>query len=316
MVRMNVTVDPELEVIVTVEFIEAQRMAATESLLLFGLYALLASVYLAVLYCLWRGGLRSNLSKVHLGAVTVMFVLTTVYIVSDALYLRGSFDALLDPTGSTKFAQTANVVNNIAYAAFSTTVTIGDAIILWRAAMLCAWPRWVMFTCAIVILFQGVAWILGKHYSFWIAAQAVTLTTSLAATIAVTALAWHHRTMLRSKIAMVSRRSAFESIVTILTETGIVYTILWGVYIPSQLPSAEHTTYSVVMSDIMTIFAPLYPMTIVIVVALHRSELEDSKLTSIEPITVADAERMEFLPQETVVDIVRPEFNPYDMIRK
>ncbi|VDB98668.1 unnamed protein product [Peniophora sp. CBMAI 1063] len=310
---VNVTLDPELDVVAPVAFFMGQRIIVLESFLLLALYAPLLCTYLASLYYLWRGGLRSVLNVVHLGTVSAMFGLTTIYIVSVLVYAMDSFDYILS-RGDESFLRDAHVVDQLAFATFSTTVVLGDAIILGRAAVICAWPRWARLLCAVVIISQEASWIAGTLRGYQLVAEVLSLTISLAATIAISTRTWQHRMMLRKKIAMVSRRSALESILTILTETGIVYTALWAVYIPSHL--SNPVVYRAVMNDVMTIAAPLYPTLIVIVVARHKSELEN-QLTSIEPLTVSDSERLDLLPQEDNMDNRGlAEFNPYIVIPK
>ncbi|VDB98664.1 unnamed protein product [Peniophora sp. CBMAI 1063] len=311
---VNVTIDPELDVVAPVAFFVAQRIIVLESILLLSLYALLLCTYLASLYYLWKHGLRSILHKVHLVTVSVMFGLTTAYIVSDLLYTMDLFDFILT-RGSSSPARAAHIADDLAFATFSTTVVLGDAIILWRAALVCTWPRWLKLFCVIVILAQEASWVVSKLRGSIIVPEVISLAISLVATVAISARAWQHRRMLHEKIAMVSRRSALESILEILTETGILYTALWAVYIASHVPNPHNVTFRAVMTAVMTIVAPLYPTLIVIVVVRHKSHLEH-QLTSIEPLTVTDPERLDFLPQEDSTVGSHSEFNPYDMIQK
>ncbi|KZV70859.1 hypothetical protein PENSPDRAFT_685140 [Peniophora sp. CONT] len=317
MASVNVTIYPEYEMVVPFAFIQDLRTTAFENFLLVSLYPFLICAYFVAVYCLWKDGLRSTVNKINLGVTSTMFALTTIYIVCDVLLLKTSFNAFFERVDDLALQRANYVEENLAFASFTTAMVIGDAIILWRAAVLCTWPRWARFLSAFIVVVQTVSWIVGNLFGLSLISEIITLGISLVATVAISRKAWQYRRMFRDKIAVVSRRSALESIFSVLTETGIAYTILWIIYIPSHLSSGSDTTFHQVVSNVMTIAAPLYPTCIVIIVACHKSQLE-GQLTSIEPLTSPNTERLDLLHQSEHSEqgLGYVEFNPYELAQK
>ncbi|VDB98672.1 unnamed protein product [Peniophora sp. CBMAI 1063] len=282
---------------VTPESLDGLRINAFLVLLLAALYCFLLSAAFIAIYSLLKDGIRSLQSKVNLAAVTVMTTLTTVYTIVTILQLWGNFDRLgvKDQSLSSFDTDVTVVGGRLEFAVFAINVILGDVIILWRANVIWSWRRRIVYPSIVLLCITTVLWILAGIWGSSAIAIPASLATSLWATIVVSVKAWQRRSMLRKKVAIMSRHNALENVFNILTESGIVFTLLWVICL-----IASEAVYNVVFAEVMTIImivaAPLYPTMVVILVAQNKTPISN-QLTTIEPITILDPEVGDLLDQ-------------------
>ncbi|KZV70852.1 hypothetical protein PENSPDRAFT_752233 [Peniophora sp. CONT] len=288
-------------------YLDNLRSTTFTTLLLVALYCVLACAFCVAVYDLLKGGLRSRSNKLNFGAICVLFILTTSYTVASIVELwKGFNDALNaqdDVLVETGDSATLVLIQNLA---FSVSVVLGDAIILWRALVIWAWKKSIKYISGFLLLSTTVLWIFevafgaqfhgGQGLGLSVVAVPGSLATSLWATSVISWKYWQERRKLSKDIIKVSRRSALENVLAILTESGLVFTLLWAVYFASALIGE---VFNQAMADVMVIAAPLYPMLVVILVARQKTPLHN-QLTSIESRTVnaQSTESQDFLVEE------------------
>ncbi|KZV70857.1 hypothetical protein PENSPDRAFT_651161 [Peniophora sp. CONT] len=283
---------------VSQDAIDNLRVNSFLTLLLAALYCFLASAAFIAVYTLLKDGIRSLSGKLNMAAVTVMFGLTTAYTIVQVLQLWSSFDKLDVNTQSMDSfdANLYNISPRLESTVFAVNIVLGDAIILWRAAVIWKWQKRVVYPSVFILSATIVLWALVNIYGKSAIAVPGSLATSLWATVIVSIKAWQRRRMLKKKVAIMSRHNALENIFNILTESGIVFTLLWVISV-----YASETPYNAVFAETMTVImivaTPLYPTMIVILVAQHKTPISN-QLTAIEPETIMDAESQDLLHKE------------------
>ncbi|KZV72609.1 hypothetical protein PENSPDRAFT_750753 [Peniophora sp. CONT] len=263
-----------------------QRAFTFLTLLLAVLYCVLFDAFFKAALSLTKDGLRSKTNKSYMCAISVMFAFTTTYVA----FVVAELWMLL----SDNVAEIYGIGILIESGVFAVNVILGDAIILWRALIIWGWYRPMVYISGILLLVNAALWLytviaVEIYVSPYVSIPA-SLATSLWATCAISLKAWQRRRMLRQNVAIVSRRSALENVLSILTESGVVFTLLWFIYLLSNINTGNNKSFHSIMTVVMIIAAPLYPIIIVIFVARHRTPLSD-QLTSIEPHTVLGAGR-------------------------
>ncbi|VDB98666.1 unnamed protein product [Peniophora sp. CBMAI 1063] len=275
-------------------------------LLLASLYSFLACAAFIAIYSLSISGLRSLPNKLNLAAVILMFTLTTVYTLVQLLQLWAIFD-LFDLEGGGSRSRLSFDLNityqgtTLLFAVFGANVIIGDSIILWRAIVIWSWQKRVLYPSLLLLCASIVSWVLADiAVNLSVISTAASLALSLWATTLVSIKAWQRRRLLRKKVAILSRRNALESVFNILTESGIIFTLLWTVYLIGSLTVAGDVVGQI-MTIVMAVATPLYPTMIVILVAQNKTPISN-QLTTIEPMTVMEPESSDLLGQDTDLD--------------
>ncbi|KZV70856.1 hypothetical protein PENSPDRAFT_752237 [Peniophora sp. CONT] len=284
------------------------RVNTFTTLLLTALYCILACVFCVAVYDLLKGGLRSRTNKLNFGAICVMFILTTSYTVASIVELGTGFYNTLTaedfdfPVFEVDIGDSGPValLQNLS---FSVSVVLGDAIILWRALVIWSWKKSFKYISGFLLLSTTFVWtlevVLGAlrepeadnalRPSF--VAVPGSLVTSLWATGLISWKYWQERRKLSKEIIRVSRRSALENVIAILTESGVVFTILWAVYLASALVGGDGV-FNTEMTNVMVIAAVRVGYVII-----HLGTPLHDQLTSIESRTVdvQDTESQDFL---------------------
>ncbi|KZV61891.1 hypothetical protein PENSPDRAFT_759101 [Peniophora sp. CONT] len=259
-------------------------------------------------------------------AVTFMFGFTTYYIAMSLRGLWAKFNQLRTTSQGHLATELITIYdiglndNNFTergqILAFAANAIIGDGIILWRAIVISGifkrikYTMWgvsgVLLAASLGIwLFIGITETTG---AILIGSEALSLAISTFATLFIMWKAWQRRRMIMKRVKIVRQRStrdALENVFAILTESGVLYTMLWIAYIIATLKQSADTEFSQDMTIIMVVVTPLYPTVIVILVAMHITPLSD-QLTSVVQLTMVDPEHGELLPQsepETPIDM-------------
>ncbi|VDB98662.1 unnamed protein product [Peniophora sp. CBMAI 1063] len=271
---------------------ESLRANALFTVLLAALYSFLASAAFIAIHSLLSVGLRASANKLNLVAVSVMFSLTTLYAIVRILQLWSQFDLLAD-TFDISVAAFGGTLETVV---FAINVIIGDAIILWRAIVIWSWQKRIVYPSILLLCATLVLWVVGNVYDLAIEIPA-SLATSLWATVLVSIKAWQRRRMLQRKVAIMSRRDALENLFNILTESGIVFTLLWVVCLVAFEFFSTDENFDDTMTIVMIVATPLYPTIVVILVAKHKTPISN-QLTTIEPVTIMDPDNCDLLAGE------------------
>ncbi|KZV70860.1 hypothetical protein PENSPDRAFT_685141 [Peniophora sp. CONT] len=271
----------------------ALREFAFSTLLLSVLYCALTITFCMAASSLRKNGLRSMSNKLYMCAISAMFGLTTMYVVVVVAQFWVVFDVRADNT------TLRGVGSWLESVVFAVNVVIGDAIILWRALVIWRWSRPLVYISGILLLETAALWlyaVIKPQANASFVSIPASMVTSLWATGAISMKAWQRRRMLHKKVAIVSRGSVLENVLAMLTESGVVFTLLWVLYFVSNFVTSSQAFYPT-MTVVMTIAAPLYPIIIIILVARQRTPLCD-ELTSIEPLTMLEAESLDHFPED------------------
>ncbi|KZV64935.1 hypothetical protein PENSPDRAFT_614682 [Peniophora sp. CONT] len=189
-------------------------------------------------------------------------------------------------------------------------IALSDSIVLWRMCVLWAKKRsLVIISCVLISAtlamsignivvsvksvynsgisisdptFQSQAFaILGKATPFWIAELALSWATNVFATSMIAIKAWRHRRRIRAYLsAHGTTPRLVERLMTLLVESGTIYTSIWTAFIVTGLVLAPDRNSSALTSldtwDLcMAQLTLIYPTIIIILVTLERTHCEN-----------------------------------------
>lgn len=118
-------------------------------------------------------------------------------------------------------------------------------------------------------------------------------------TFAIAYKTFQHWSMRRAQVHIVSRRTELEDVLTVLIETGLVYTVLWIVFFSESVSATPGHFGLAWLEVIMSVAVPIYPMWIMMVMASAKDEPNSAmQLRTLDPVTLAGA----------TVDIGRDEY--------
>ncbi|KAF9068135.1 hypothetical protein BDP27DRAFT_1364300 [Rhodocollybia butyracea] len=178
-----------------------------------------------------------------------------------------------------------SITNNIC-------VVISDLVVCWRVCVVYRWDKRIIMTAVVLMLALfttvfvcnltqiGVDFPNAVHLHLLAPSQvsiditAFTFSTLVNAwaTLMVGLRAWKSRREIQLQLANGSRKSFAENVLTLLMESGIIYTILW--ILKSVIIEAVHTSYTNYAIMVMNQAVGMYPTIILLLVALQRSHLD------------------------------------------
>lgn len=274
------------------------------SAFLFGIYVVLISFSTVILI---RKGLDFRANKVLLGVTFVMFLTSTGYGV--ALFV-GYVQQVL----GLSFVQQGGAQGDEIYAAIGSSFSLdialfylsffnyvsGDAIIVWRAWAL--WPdnrKVVMLPIGLLIgsiassLVCGGLEIRAFHTqslriekiggNAQLASWALSLATSVVATLLIAYKAWIHRKFIQSNMSSGGiRRSKAGKIMSLLAESGVVYCLVWITLMFTSyinLPNDDGLAGNLFLPLSVQITG-IYPTIIIVLVSLEKTILGAPSLTT------------------------------------
>ncbi|KAH9938867.1 uncharacterized protein BXZ73DRAFT_99929 [Epithele typhae] len=293
------------------------------------LQAILSSVLCAVSFVLsivslgvlYKRGIKQRSVQVLLVATTVMTVstilfyasaVTTCFIMNKVLATQLA-GASVDSDEAASLTHTLYTISMISTNALLINVTVGDAVVVWRAVALCNYNKILRLGGMVMVAAIGVLGLIGTVWAapgnLWIIKVTVdpalrlqpvsgwkpdtpafvslmlTLVTNVIATALITYKAWvHWRTILRSLSGCGGVLPRALHCLVLLIETGVVYSLLW-VYIvvvyytvvltPSINSSKFEVSGAVFMTSCLTPIVAIYPMAIIVIFAMNQSPLEE-----------------------------------------
>ncbi|RPD52930.1 hypothetical protein L226DRAFT_617669 [Lentinus tigrinus ALCF2SS1-7] len=211
--------------------------------------------------------------------------------------------------------RTANFVSKmscIQTAALTINVFVGDAIVWWRASMIWRGPSRYAILCVCAILLSATFALsvvdtcgacnillvkndeggLGRLFAgtrFGTSASILSLTTNVVATCLTGYKAWVHGRALKQYLSEGSTMTNVERILILLTESGLAYGAIWVFVVAYQVGEMNANIYNDGASTVsywliagyfvdgaLVPLIAIYPMFIIVVVALKKSQMEPS----------------------------------------
>ncbi|KAJ7574843.1 hypothetical protein C8J56DRAFT_977658 [Mycena floridula] len=242
--------------------------------------------------------------KVPLAARTVLISITifTFLCESSNVFLDLAFDLVeLPELGADPASNIPTILTNIEIGSAALSrinYLLGDAVVIWRAWAI--WPHsltvhillGVCLAGTVVSTFVDYAYtvrlFLGKsQFDPGAGAGALILTLPLLATnIIATSLigykAWVYRTRIKESLNVEkTRRTKVETVLLLLTESGIIYCILWllvGLF-AIVIKNPQSLGY-LVPNAITPQLTAIYPIIVILLVALEKTKLEQTMTNS------------------------------------
>ncbi|KAI1792561.1 hypothetical protein LXA43DRAFT_326477 [Ganoderma leucocontextum] len=244
------------------------------------------------------GTLLLYASSVVYWAASLGFVVNSNKVLSNAVGGLFSSSYSGDPEGHIPGVRTWSCIMS---AAFTVNICIGDSIVWWRARVLYPDNRVIRRICCFLFSSTFVLGIISTVSSVRIAAKdtsasfpivytgdrwgvaavAFSLATNSFSTSLIGYKAWQHRSFLRAHLGAGSRTTtSVVKMLALLVESGMVYCLIWllvlAYHICDTVGSPQGPFWRAVSYIHGAALAPaiaIYPMTIVVLVALNKSQL-------------------------------------------
>ncbi|KAJ7584589.1 hypothetical protein C8J56DRAFT_951392 [Mycena floridula] len=270
------------------QVIEVQQFAvgATACAALgYGTYLILS---FRAMYVLIRRGLWESRPRcVLLAAVLMMFIATTTVFVGDigiALNQVRFFGENPYPTGPRSFDH-SNIVRSVASRIL---VLLSDAIIVWRAWVICNRRALkIILSCCMLgalvgTLFEGIKVLKSlaagrpsETMAVFLSMMLPILTTNLVATLAIGHKAWVYRRTVRNNPSVISvSTEAHNKVFLLFLESGLLYLVVWALDTTLGFIPSANLAYTYVDITVSYLLA-MYPAVIIILVTQRTPLLED-----------------------------------------
>ncbi|KAF9063569.1 hypothetical protein BDP27DRAFT_1334933 [Rhodocollybia butyracea] len=163
---------------------------------------------------------------------------------------------------------------------------ISDMVVMWRACTICGWPRFTQIIFVIFVILPVILSVVDVSRAhatpanlafepdlFGVTALIISLMSNLWATSLVGRKAWLHRKDIRNRLGSGSRTTAAGSILILLTESGVLYSCIWALFIIStvytMLRGSSRATHAI--AGAVPQLVGLYPTLIILLVYLQKS---------------------------------------------
>ncbi|KAI0047561.1 hypothetical protein FA95DRAFT_1679003 [Auriscalpium vulgare] len=273
-------------------------LALLADVYLYGIYSLLCTFTLFILFSSSRKIKGNVTNKCLVGATLVMYLVSTANVVLHAVdYLYCL--ALVDPVDN-PMPKSANVYIAtqffyvLSYSISTVNFIFGDAIVVWRLWVIWmhSWritigPLILLFCTSAVVVAQIVTTVLSLsdtravstdpgdpgHFmpsKLFFASLVLTLCTNGVATGLIAYRTWIHH---RSSQAVHTRlgRDRALAVLLLLVESGALYCVIW-LYLIIMWPSAaSHPQLTYRFTDVIPQLTGMYPTAIIVICALRRS---------------------------------------------
>ncbi|KAF9265129.1 hypothetical protein L218DRAFT_185414 [Marasmius fiardii PR-910] len=224
-------------------------------------------------------------------AIVSMFAISTFFVAAYAsIFFQGIKMVLIDNVDEPiinriiAYQDRFTVLSLSQQVMFFAEVVIGDFVVVWRAWVLWAEKRRVvyvsvaLFLCSVasVVGFLGClvhfGWPLDMPptcYALSISNYALSIATNIFATGAIAYKVWIHRRVLRAYLHTGGQPVVQKSLVLIL-ESGIFYSFLWLLQLFAAIPSTDGLFQQILLSLSVQLVG-IYPTLVVILVYLQKS---------------------------------------------
>ncbi|KAJ7593636.1 hypothetical protein C8J56DRAFT_1043438 [Mycena floridula] len=270
---------------------DSQIAILREQFILEGLEFLLHGIYTTLvifaLHSLCKQKVPLRARRVVIIATIIMFLASTSVVAETmAFYLARTLDLGMNPPDNTRItngiALSENVLLRINY-------LISDGIVVWRA-----WAVWFQnvpirillclclfgsFVGASVDFSFSALYFAGHEEFIPVGPRTLTLTlplllTNLVATLLIACKVWEYRREIKGNLGL-TKRTAVERILVLLTESGALYCLLWAftLSVGVNVTNQNSMAYAI-CAGITPQLTAIYPIIIIILVAMGKSDLE------------------------------------------
>jgi len=231
----------------------------------------------------------------------------------------------------------------------SLNVVLSDIVVLWR--VYAAWDRryWVLALCSLLpmctltltiifiknaVLFNNGSiqdtFVTYSHSGFentelGIAVLTASLLSNVCATTLIALKAWHHRREI-SRMNAMTRRTLVERVLTLLIESGFVYSCIWVLYVISSTSNLLDTQFlegffpadyinlnlpvpaSFVFDNAMAQITSIYPTILIILISLGRIQHQEVFLQTTHvhiPVQAPQSDASQLVTINVDIDIER-----------
>ncbi|KAJ7595992.1 hypothetical protein C8J56DRAFT_923736 [Mycena floridula] len=107
------------------------------------------------------------------------------------------------------------------------------------------------------------------------------LLTNIVSTSLITYKAWQYRRQIKSNLNLAdNKRTKLEKILMFLTESGIIYCLIWAMNVFLGTNDLDDTTFAYnIITSIVPEITAIYPILIILLVALEKTNLETTLTT-------------------------------------
>ncbi|KAJ7049661.1 hypothetical protein C8F01DRAFT_724521 [Mycena amicta] len=253
----------------------------------------------------WKRGLRAQSTKILFAVSLFMYILSAAFWVYDVAYGVGEMQNYVDPTNVhwATFFRRVTVPFNLFNAVVLVNFVFTDAIVIWRAWVICSEHRKFLFIPAIFFLLTTVSTaglivlrvIDVSADSKWIAAhkpltkainvlQLTFITTSLLSNMTATGLigitAWRHRRAIRSTF---TNKSKVNQILWRLLESGMLYCVAGILGIVTQLIRLPYGTLNDMLLPLDIQIAGAYAPAVLLLISSQASTLGETEFLGTVP---------------------------------
>ncbi|KAJ7595462.1 hypothetical protein C8J56DRAFT_922369 [Mycena floridula] len=265
---------------------------AAVQFLVHGIYTAMTTV---ALYALCTRRLRLAARRILISATIIMFLCSTASVIESLASTLVQLPELgLDaaeniPIILTNLAISTDCLIRINY-------LISDAIVVWRAWVLWSdkWQVHVLLSLCWIGSFVGASidfafstrFFLGDDRFIPLGPRTLLLTlplllTNVVSTSLIAYKAWQYRRQIKSNLNLAdNKRTKLEKILMLLTESGIIYCLIWVMNVFLGANELDETTFAYnIITSIVPEITATYPVLIILLVALEKTNLEATLTT-------------------------------------
>ncbi|KAK1218285.1 hypothetical protein PQX77_019034 [Marasmius sp. AFHP31] len=225
-----------------------------------------------------------------------MFIISSFEIWADVvIILKGIQHVFVDNVGMSfldkqiAFADTFTVLGSVQESVVPLEIFIGDLIVFWRVWVLCTGQRRLVvlpfaFLLATAACSLGILGCFAQNDwpivdppacgSLILSAYSLSAATNISGTIVIGLKVWYYRKNVGAYLGK-HKRGRTEKILTLLLESGVVYSLLWIVQIIMVRTRPPATFSAEVVRQIFRVtivqLVGIYPTLLVVLVYLQRS---------------------------------------------
>ncbi|KAI0056920.1 hypothetical protein BV25DRAFT_1477656 [Artomyces pyxidatus] len=255
---------------------------------------MVASMY--ILFRKNRGAVRNTPKIIMVSAIGLMFTCASIAFILQMPLFLGQLPSHLDPVhaGSPWSHRKTNIITSVGAVSVRINYILSDAIVVWRALTIWSSDRRIFVVLLIFMLgtIAAAGSDLGLSLSQLFDTLDVvedqsnikqgrralilvgpTLATNVCATLLIAYKAWHYRVTVKAHLNEDNSATKVEKILALLVESGIVYCVMWVLYVLAAFRVFPNPGPSI-MDGIMVQVSGIYPTIIIILVCLQKSPCE------------------------------------------
>ncbi|KAI0056956.1 hypothetical protein BV25DRAFT_1480917 [Artomyces pyxidatus] len=275
---------------------QAVRTSLFDTLFVAVFYGAFFVLTIAAVYILLRhnqGGVVHAQPMIMLSVIGLMFTCASIAFILQIPLFLGQLPSYIDPVhaGSPWSHRKTNIITSVGAVSVRINYILSDAIVAWRALRLWNSNTRVFIVLLVFVLgtIAAAGSDLGLSLSQLFNTHSVveeesnskegrralvlagpTLATNLCATLLIAYQAWRYRVAVNAHLNENNAATKVEKIFALLVESGVVYCVMWVLYILAAFRVFPNPGPSI-MDGIMVQISGIYPTIIIILVCLHKS---------------------------------------------